>query len=166
MLCDACKKNEATVHLTQIIENKMQTFDLCEACSKTKGLEDPTGFSLASLLLGIDSNKETQPASSELEAKCPQCGFSLSDFKKAGRLGCPQCYTAFAEPLDGLLKSMHKGTQHVGKVPRSVGSALNTGEAIRHLQTQLDQAIKCENFEQAAQLRDQIKQLKTKSGPA
>lgn len=58
MLCDLCKKNVATVHLTQLIEGKTKKVDLCEACSKDKGVDDPTGFSLADLLLGLGAAQE------------------------------------------------------------------------------------------------------------
>ncbi len=160
MLCDSCKKNEATVHLTQIVENKMQTIDLCENCSKAKGVDDPTGFSLASLLLGLGTTHETEPASAAGEAKCPKCGFSLADFKKAGRLGCAECYRVFSEPLHALLKSMHKGVKHVGKTPQAVRPTPDTAEKIKDLHHRLDLAIKTEDFEQAAILRDEIKQMK------
>ncbi len=165
MLCDACKLKEATVHLTQIINNKMQTVDLCEACSKSKGVEDPTGFSLASLLLGLGSSLESDTTPATSEVKCARCGFSLEDFKKAGRLGCPECYRTFAEPLAGLLKSMHKGTKHLGKVPRSAQRPHDYTERLRALQNQLDLAIKAEDFEKAALLRDEIKQVKGATGP-
>lgn len=164
MLCDVCKKAEATVHLTQIIDNKMQTVDLCESCSKAKGVDDPTGFSLASILLGLGSTQETgQPISAE-EQQCPKCGFTASDFKKSGRLGCAECYNTFAEPLQPLLKSMHKGTKHSGKVPQPKQATIDISERTRKLQTRLDQAIKAENFEEAAVLRDQIKKLKETAG--
>jgi protein arginine kinase activator len=160
MLCDACKKNEATVHLTQIVENKMQTIDLCEGCSKSKGVDDPTGFSLAGLLMGLGNSAETEPAASGPEVKCGRCGFSLADFKKSGRLGCAECYVTFAEPLHGLLKSMHKGVKHSGKVPRELRQTQDISEKLQVLQAQLEQAVKAENFEQAAVLRDRIKQLR------
>jgi protein arginine kinase activator len=60
MLCSVCKENKATVHLTQIVGEKMQKVDLCEACSKEKGINDPTGFSLADLLLGLGASAEMQ----------------------------------------------------------------------------------------------------------
>lgn len=162
MLCDACKKHEATVHLTQIGEDgNMQTYDLCESCSKAKGIEDPTGFSLAGLLMGLGSQKESETIASEPESKCPECGFSLADFKKAGRFGCPQCYAAFSDPLNSLLKSMHKGIKHTGKRPQSQAKNLAVVDQLQQLQAQLEEAIQTENFEQAAVLRDQIKQLKS-----
>jgi protein arginine kinase activator len=160
MLCDACKKNVATVHLTQIIENKMQTIDLCEGCSKAKGVDDPTGFSLASLLQGLGTSHESEPVLATGEPKCPKCGFSLADFKKAGRLGCAECYGTFNEPLHTLLKTMHKGTKHVGKTPHTIRPTSDSPEKLRDLSHRLDLAIKSENFEQAAILRDEIKQLK------
>jgi protein arginine kinase activator len=98
MLCNFCKKNEAKVHLTQIVDNKMQKVDLCEACSKEKGVSDPTGFSLADLLLGLGAAQEMEKASGGAELKCPHCGFTQADFKKAGRLGCSECYTASPRP--------------------------------------------------------------------
>ena len=165
MLCDVCKKNEATVHLTQIVDNKMQTIDLCEGCSKAKGMDDPTGYSLASLLLGLGSSTEGQAAAAaEGDLKCPRCNFSLSDFKKAGRLGCAECYNTFAEPLQGLLKSMHKGTRHIGKVPATVKQRRDQTDQLQMLQRQLTQAVQAEDFEKAALLRDQIKQYKNQMG--
>ncbi len=94
-----CKQNPAKVHLTQIVGDKMQKVDLCEDCAKQKGVNDPAGFSLADLLLGLGASQEIAQASGGEEIKCPNCGFTQADFKKAGRLGCSQCYTTFAEGL-------------------------------------------------------------------
>src|SRR5438445_613067 len=87
MLCDICKQNVATVHLTQMVEGKTKKVDLCEACSKEKGVDDPTGFSLADLLLGLGAAQEmAQATAGGPELKCPSCGFTQADFKKTGRL--------------------------------------------------------------------------------
>src|SRR5882672_3425735 len=120
MLCCICKEKEATVHLTQIAGEKMQKVDLCEECAKSKGVNDPAGFSLADLLLGLGASQELDKANGDEEIKCPNCGFTQADFKKAGRLGCSECYDTFAEGLEGLLKTMHKGVRHVGKVPQAL----------------------------------------------
>jgi protein arginine kinase activator len=162
MLCCICKEREATVHLTQIAGEKMQKVDLCEECAKTKGVNDPTGFSLADLLLGLGASQEIEQSSGGVELKCPRCGFTQADFKKAGRLGCPDCYRTFADGLDGLLKSMHKGTRHVGKVPETLRQTRDISDRLKHLQKKLAKAIQDENFEQAAQLRDEIKQITAK----
>ena len=110
MLCCICKEKEAKVHLTQIVGEKMQKVDLCEACAAQKGVNDPAGFSLADLLLGLGASQEMEQAAGG-ELKCPNCGFTQADFKKAGRLGCSECYHTFSEGLEGLLKTMHKGTK-------------------------------------------------------
>ncbi|HEX8312779.1 MAG TPA: excinuclease ABC subunit B, partial [Chthoniobacteraceae bacterium] len=82
MNCDVCKSNQATVFLTQIVEGKMQKVNLCESCSKEKGVTDPTGFALADLLLGLGAAQEMERGGGV--QKCPACGFSQADFKKTG----------------------------------------------------------------------------------
>jgi protein arginine kinase activator len=161
MLCCACKEKPATVHLTQIVGDKMQKLDLCEECAKAKGINDPTAFSLADadVLFGLGASQEIEQAGGGVEAKCSRCGFTQADFKKSGRLGCPECYHTFAEGLDGLLKSMHKGTHHSGKVPEALRANREQSDQLKSLQKKLAKAIEEENFEQAAQLRDEIKQI-------
>lgn len=162
MLCDLCKQNVATVHLTQMVEGKTKKVDLCEACSKAKGVDDPMGFSLADLLLGLGAAQEMEQATAGVELKCPQCGFTQADFKKAGRLGCAECYHTFSEGLEGLLKTMHKGTKHIGKVPRALKQSHDLTDRLKALQKKLDKAIADEDFEGAALLRDELKQIKTR----
>src|SRR5687768_17960640 len=98
MLCDICKKNVATVHLTQMVEGKTKKVDLCEGCSKEKGVDDPTGFSLADLLLGLGAAQEIEQASAGGETKCPHCGFTQADFKdrKSTRLNSSHGYISYA----------------------------------------------------------------------
>ena len=161
MLCCICKEKEATVHLTQIAGDKVQKVDLCEECAKQKGVNDPAGFSLADLLLGLGAAQELDQAGGPA-VKCPKCGFTQADFKKAGRLGCAMCYTAFAEGLEGLLKTMHKGVRHTGKVPLALRRNRDLSERIKTLQRKLEKAIAEEDFELAATLRDEIKQANAK----
>lgn len=168
MLCSICQKNEAKVHLTQIVDDKMQKVDLCEECSKAKGVTDPAGFSLADLLLGLGAAQEgeARPAAKPGEVTCPGCGLSQADFKKTGRFGCPRCYETFAEGLPGLLKTMHKGVRHAGKVPNSFRPRRDPSDVLRQLNRRLEKAIQTENFEEAAQLRDQIRALKQQAAPS
>jgi len=156
MLCCVCKEKEATVHLTQIAGDKMQKVDLCEDCAKQKGVNDPAGFSLADLLLGLGASQEMENAAGG-ELKCPSCGFTQADFKKAGRLGCAQCYETFADGLEQLLKSIHKGVRHKGKVPAALRETQDLADKLKSLQKKLEKAVTDENFEQAAQCRDEIK---------
>jgi protein arginine kinase activator len=160
MLCMLCKQNPAKVHLTQIVEDKVQKVDLCDDCAKQKGVNNDASFSLADLLLGLGASQEIAPTSSGVEIRCPGCGFTQADFKKAGRLGCAQCYTTFSEGLESLLKSMHKGTKHVGKVPSALRQGRDMVERLKNLQKKLDRAVTAEDFEQAASLRDEIKSAK------
>jgi protein arginine kinase activator len=163
MVCCICKEKDAKVHLTQIIGDKVQKVDLCDECAKKKGVDDNTGASLADLLLGLGASQEMAQASGP-EIKCPHCGFTQADFKKAGRLGCSECYVTFAEGLEGLLKTMHKGTKHIGKVPQSLQQTRDLSDRLKNLQKKLDKAVADEDFEQAAQVRDEIKTTREKLG--
>jgi protein arginine kinase activator len=163
MQCCVCKEREAKVHLTQIVGDKMQKVDLCEECAKQKGVNDPAGFSLADLLLGLGASQEMEQAAGSSDLKCPHCGFTQADFKKAGRLGCSECYVTFADGLEGLLKSMHKGIKHLGKIPQALQQSRDISEKLKALQKKLDKAVADEDFEQAAQVRDEIKATKDKT---
>ena len=162
MLCCVCNAKEATVHLTQIVGDKMQKVDLCEGCAKEKGVNDPAGFSLADLLLGLGASQELEQAAGGANLKCPRCGFTQADFKKTGRLGCPDCYEVFGDALESLLKSMHKGTRHVGKAPAAQRQVRVTQRQVKLLHEQLAKAVESEDFEQAATLRDEIKRVQGK----
>lgn len=168
MRCDACQNNEATVFLTQIVEGKMQKVNLCPACSKEKGVTDPTGFALADLLLGLGTNTELEkPAAAASTAvspeapalKCPTCGFTQADFKKTQRMGCSECYVTFAESVVTPLRSNHKGSQHVGKVPARQFRRAELDGRMKTLNDDLVKAVKEEDYEGAAQLRDAIRKL-------
>src|SRR3954464_1020 len=141
MLCCICKDKDAKVHLTQIVGDKMQKVDLCEECAKQKGVNDPAGFSLADLLLGLGASQEMETAAGGTETKCPACGFTQADFKKAGRLGCAECYKTFAEGLEQLLKSMHKGTRHKGKVPAALRESQCMAEKLKTLQGSINATV-------------------------
>ncbi len=157
MQCDVCQSKEATVFLTQIVDGKMQKVNLCESCSKEKGVNDPTGFALADLLLGLGAAQDIEKNPGAL--KCPVCGFTQADFKKTGRLGCSACYGVFAEGLKGMLKNMHKGTVHTGKSPEAFRKLREHSAAMKSLQDSLDKAVAAEEYEKAADLRDQIRKI-------
>jgi protein arginine kinase activator len=167
MLCMLCQKKEARVHLTDLKEGKIKKVDLCEDCAKAKNIEDPAGFALADLLLGLGASEELAgPAAEGADLACPTCGFTQADFKKSGRLGCPACYETFKDGLMGILKSMHKGPRHTGKVPRALAVGREIQDRIKSLQHSLEEAVALEDYERAARLRDQIKALKEDPGAA
>ncbi len=160
MHCDVCKAQEATVFLTQIVNDEMKKVNLCESCSKEKGVSDPTGFALADLLLGLGAAQEMQKGGGS--EKCPVCGFSQNDFKKTGRLGCANCYETFAEGLESVLDQMHKDTKHVGKMPERLAATFQLDEQMKQLQSDLQDSIEQEDYESAADLRDRIRALEDK----
>ena len=160
MLCDICKKNEATVHLTQIVDAKMLKVDLCEACSKAKGIQEASGFSLADLLVGLGAADEIRMEAPGVQ--CPVCGFTQADFKKTGRLGCSACWETFEAGLASLLKAMHKSDRHIGKVPKRAARTAVVGGRLKELTEQLAKAVSSEQYEEAAHIRDQIRELESK----
>ena len=134
----------------------MQKVNLCEPCSKDKGVTDPTGFALADLLLGLGAAQEMERGGNT--QKCPACGFGQTDFKKTGRLGCATCYETFAEGLAPLLKGMHKGVAHVGKVPGRFAISMERESLLKGLHEDLRAAVSEENYESAARIRDRIRE--------
>ncbi len=155
MKCDVCS-NEATVFLTQIINGQMTTVNLCETCSKAKGVTDELGFGLAEAFIGSGSG--TAPARNEV-LTCPSCGFTSAQLKKIGRMGCPDCYRTFQEGLDQLLSSMHKGTRHLGKIPARVLADSRRNASLAELQEALQKAVQDERYEEAARIKKEIQSL-------
>jgi len=158
--CDLCSK-PATVHLTQILDNKVHKVDLCEDCAQEKGVTDPSGFSLADLLLKASLNPEAEAG----VVRCEQCGLTQADFKKLGRFGCPACYEAFKDMLEPMLAGMHKGSIHQGKIPRVALSRKSLSDRLTKLEVDLTEAIKSERYEEAARFRDEINQVKQSVSP-
>jgi len=154
--CSHCDQ-PATVHLTQIVNNKIIKVDLCEKCAQAKGVTDPEGFSLADLLTKSHSSLELE---GEPQLLCPDCGLTTADFRRTGRLGCAGCYEAFAPLIRPVLEDMHAGTEHKGKVPVLALGRQSSAAELRSLESALQSAIAEEAYEDAAKFRDQIKSLK------
>lgn len=162
MQCDICGKGEATVHLTEIVDGEMTKMHLCEGCAKKKGAEMEEHFGLSDLLAGLaDLDVKLKPKA-ETAAKCPNCGLTYQDFKKIGRLGCSQCYSAFEEFLTPLIKRIHGSIHHAGKIPRKVPKVAKALDQLQQLRGRLHQAIDAEEFEEAAKIRDKIRQIEKK----
>ena len=162
MVCDICSKKEATVHLTEIINSEVTKLHLCEGCAKEKASEMEEHFGLAELLGGLADFGVKLESDQMAKIKCQSCGFSYMDFKKVGRLGCGECYEAFGKNLTPLLKRIHGSEQHYGKAPSKAKKAVKVRDDIQGLKAGLHKAIQMEEFEEAAKLRDQIKELEKK----
>jgi len=158
MKCSNCDK-PATVHLTQIINNKIIKVDLCEECAQAKGVTDPEGFSLADLLTKSNFSQET----AEPKLTCPDCGMESADFRRTGRLGCSSCFEVFGPQLRPLLEDMHVGSTHKGKVPQVLLNRRSAQAALEALENSLARAIAEEAYEAAAKYRDQINAIKHES---
>jgi protein arginine kinase activator len=165
MLCDICAKNPATVHLTEIIDDQMNELHLCEECARQKSSQMESQFGLSDLLAGL-ADFEKPLAEQEAEsAKCPNCQLTYAEFKKIGRLGCGECYTAFKKYLGPLLKRVHGSNIHFGKSPLKTSRVFKKKTDIQELRLKLQKAIDMEAFEEAARIRDQIKELEKDRPP-
>jgi protein arginine kinase activator len=182
MLCEICKQNQATIHIQELNKGEKSALHICESCATKKGLGSMNlqGINIAEILykfsasteefLPITANNTTSPNISDnktiINTICPKCKWKISKFQQTGRLGCENCYQTFFEVLSETLNSMHKGNIHTGKYP----NLQESGEGslmldILNLQKQLDEHVKREEYENAAQLRDQINKLKKETIP-
>lgn len=164
MKCDYCD-SKATVFLTQLAEGQMKKVCLCDSCAKERGVTDPTGFSLADMLMGNFQKAIDAPIVQRREkiaggAKiCPECGFTFDDLQKVRRFGCGNCYEVFADEVGPMLRGMHKGVSHAGKVPEGLMETHFRHKRLEELRSKLEQAISSESYEEAAQIRDEIRTL-------
>ena len=160
MVCDACKQAQATVHLTEIVNDQMTELHLCEACANQKGAQVESHFGLADLLAGLADFGKTPEAEEEGSTKvCPSCGMSYEDFRKVGRLGCAECYPTFRRSLASLLKRIHGSPHHLGKTPARLVKPSKVKHELADLKRKLERAIEMEEFEEAARLRDQVRDM-------
>jgi protein arginine kinase activator len=168
MVCDVCGKNPATVHLTEIIDEQMNELHLCEECARKKSSQMEQQFGLSDLLAGLANfDKTPQGEEKEIASKCSGCGLSYKDFKKVGRLGCGECYTSFKKYLAPLLKRIHGANFHYGKCPVKTDAKAGgkKTDELQELRCRLQKAIESEAYEDAARLRDQIRELQEKQEP-
>ncbi len=173
MQCDICGKNTATVHLTEIIDDQMNELHLCEECAHKKSAQMEQQFGLSDLLAGLAGFEKQKDEKEGSSLKCPTCGMTFKDFKKLGRLGCGDCYAAFRSFLGPLLKRIHGSDRHCGKAPVSRIARLARrrpepkpaavkADDISELRARLQKAVEAEAYEEAAGLRDRIRELEKK----
>lgn len=161
MLCQNCKEHTATVHLTEMSDGQRSESHLCQQCAQQQGLAVKTQIPLNELLGTLLS---TQPEGGETKTSpaadhpCPDCGMTLKRFSKESLLGCPHDYTEFEHELAPLIEQTQNGKDcHCGKVPSRVPKEDRQDAELIKLNRQLDAAVKNEDYEAAATLRDQIK---------
>jgi protein arginine kinase activator len=164
MQCQNCKNQTATIHLTEITNGHRTETHLCQACAQKQGLAVQTQIplnELLSTLLSVQPEAAPDDKTPQEEKACPQCGMTLRRFSKETLLGCPQDYEVFEKNLLPLIQRTHNGkTEHCGKVPAaSVGPDQDKQIQLANLRRQLDSAVRNEQYETAARLRDQIRNL-------
>lgn len=168
MICEICKKAQAKIHVTQFKDSEKISIHLCQECAHEKGLAGPsinTHFSVADLLSGLlKSSGEEAAEVPDVQMTCPSCGLSFSAFRESGRFGCSGCYDTFDAELTSLLQKIQKGSTHSGKIPVR-GSESSPERQITTLRLRLKDAVRAEDFEEAAHLRDEIHALERCLGP-
>ena len=161
MKCECCHEVEATIHLTQVIDGDVKKLNLCQTCAQQSGIDLNSPISITDVLLGLGSVSEKNRAGeNDFDLSCSRCMMTRTEFKKRARLGCPECYQAFMGELNALIKAMHHGGQHVGKIPARQGNEARITAQIASLQQNIKSAIAKEQYEVAANLRDKIKALR------
>ena len=170
MLCENCGQRQASVHQTVLMNGQKQESHLCAECAQAKGMDLMGGatFSfpnlsinqLLSSFLGQDSlgGAKTLPQQ-QAEPRCKGCGMTYSEFVEAGRLGCAQCYDDLGPYLEPLIRRIHGTSQHTGKVPKRTGGIMRKRRDLAQLKEQLSDLILREQYEEAAKLRDRIREM-------
>jgi len=163
MQCQICNKRTATIHLTEISEGVRTEMHICEHCATEQGIAAQSQISVNDLLSNLLAS---QPSDDELLASaddvsvCPSCGFTLDRLRKEGTLGCPHDYEVFQHSLLPLIERAHNGSStHCGKVPSKIPAETKQLAELSQLRQELEKAVRNEDYERAAELRDKIKPL-------
>ncbi|TLS35548.1 UvrB/UvrC motif-containing protein [Pseudalkalibacillus caeni] len=172
MECQECHQRPATLHFTKIINGEKNEIHICEVCAKDKGEFFPgtNSFSIHNLLSGLLNYEKPleestgHPFYNPGGLQCPKCGMTYERFTKIGRFGCSECYNTFNQKLDPILKRVHGGnTTHAGKIPKRAGSEIELKRKIKTLKDELQELITEQEFERAAEVRDKIRALESRS---
>ncbi len=158
MLCQMCKKVAATIHLTEIVNNQKKEVHLCETCAEKQGVVK-TQMSIADFLSGLATGGKTKAQDDMPDIACGSCGMTLSEFQSGGRFGCADCYGSFRERIMPLIEKIHDAGQHVGKMPQRTDRDVAREKSLRQLQAELKRAVEREEYEEAARIRDRVREL-------
>lgn len=168
MLCQKCGKHEATTHIKQVINGEFEEIYLCSDCARKSGYTDSFsgfGFDLSSFFPGFFTQPKAAIDSGKVE-RCQKCGTSFREIVKSGKIGCADCYEKFYDLLIPSIRRIHGKTQHNGKVIDSAHTdekQESAEEKIEKLKAKLQQSVEKQEFEEAAQLRDEIKALESEA---
>lgn len=161
MLCEACGKRPATVRLIQLVGQQKEERHLCELCAQgqpggsfwSPG-ETVTAGDFLKLLFAASQQGGRQEA-----CRCLRCGLTYEEFSHSGKFGCSQCFDAFGNRLEPMVRRLHGASRHNGKVPRRMGSSLQLKRHVQALRQRLEGHVEREEYEEAARLRDEIRRM-------
>ncbi|MGE4282463.1 MAG: UvrB/UvrC motif-containing protein [Clostridia bacterium] len=169
MICQRCQQRPASVHVTQIINNEKREVHLCEQCAHEDeqiAFSNPfsfvSPFNISNFLtgfLGKDLAYQVKHKEPTVMPVCSNCGMTYEQFTRSGKMGCANCYLAFSNTLESVLKRVHGTTYHNGKLPQRTGGKIKSKREMDSLKSKLIKAVQNEEYEQAADLRDQIREL-------
>lgn len=164
--CKICGNKVATIHYTEIVNDKMVTLDLCVDCARDKGIDvqSSSAYGLGDLVAELIDNTVKDETAKIGRVRCPECGYDYSDFRNIGRFGCVECYRSFEAQLNPILRHIHGSTQHVGKTPVRLGGRGAARQRALQLKEELSRAVENEAYERAAELRDEIRRLESGAG--
>ncbi len=175
MLCENCKKNQATIHYTEVVNGMRTEHHVCSKCAAAlnlsgyKGLLD-NDFPFVKLLTGLLASNEGITSTSDLtmeHIKCPQCDMSFAEFARVGKFGCAGCYDVFGPLIEENIKKIHGDIIHKGKKYKKTHDKSSDNDKYSQIQQEIlsltmkqREAVELENYELAAKCRDEIKKLK------
>lgn len=159
MICPRCLKKDASVHISRNINGNKEEFNVCEDCAKEMGFfgHNDLLFNISDFMSGF-MGKGISPTLSD-DRICPSCGMSINEFAKSSKLGCSKCYDFFDSYIEPVMKRIHGNTRHTGKLPVNAGESFKKERKLASLKEELKAAVAREDYEKAAQLRDNIRQM-------
>jgi protein arginine kinase activator len=157
MKCQSCS-SQATVHLTDIVDGHKKELHLCQKCAEEQQVLHKQELNLPAILEKLIGQSLGQWTDELAQLTCPACGIKYMEFRAEGRLGCPHDYEAFRVGLTPLLERIHRSQRHVGKVPRRPCLSSARQAELINLRRQLRTAVEAEAYEEAARLRDLLRQ--------
>lgn len=166
MKCEKCGKREATTHMTKIVNGYKEEHHLCSECAEGlkeyKEMKSGMNFGIGDFLTGMftGGKQSVLSANEKAQDRCPTCNMVYDEFLKSGKLGCGDCYSTFRNRLVRPVKQIHGTYEHIGKAPGRGGGKVMLDRKISSLEAELNAAVMKQDFETAAKLRDEIKELR------
>ncbi len=158
MLCEKCGKNHATTHIKTVVNGIVREYNLCSACAAQSGYGSNSITGMLASMLG-----DMSPQTVKDQKRCSVCGATFSDIAHSGKMGCGECYKIFNDEILPYLKRVHGATRHVGKIPNRAPLIVKPKEkTVEDLRQELARMVAEEKYEQAATLRDKIREMEGK----